>query len=62
MPIEDLEGIKVTNEILERTTGRKFTHYMWLDKNELPESAKYMEGLGLVVRDMKELKTYDAEL
>ena len=42
--------------------GKKWKHYLWtIDKSAIPDTVKYAEEIGLIVREMKELKVFNSE-
>jgi len=43
------------------STGEKWEHYFWTnDKKAIPESVKWMEEHGFIIREVKELKNFDS--
>lgn len=54
-----------TSKFLDESAGKegkKFIHYFWTnEKNLIPETVKYAEEHGFVVREFKELAIFDDE-
>ncbi|CDW71395.1 UNKNOWN [Stylonychia lemnae] len=66
------EKLNSTNKVLDesaitdeavRDGSNKWTHYFWVnDKSLVPKSVKFMESIGYVVRELKELQIFDGVL
>eukprot|EP00347_Sterkiella_histriomuscorum_P010149 403377414 len=58
---EVYQNMLTTNRVLE-SDGTKWTHYLWVnDKSLVPESVKWFESNGFIIREITELKE-DREL
>ena len=41
-------------------SGKQYHHYLWtIDKTLIPETVKYAESHGFIMRDLRELKGFD---